>query len=169
MKALTLTAPRSLELVHDWPDPVCGDHDVVIEMLGLGLCGSDLTVYDGKRAPAAMPWVMGHEGCGRIVEVGPGVTDRAAGDVVVIEPNYCCLECDWCLAGHTAACDHRGIVGINRPGLLSEYAAVPARFTWPVPADWPIERLVCFEPLAVAQSAFRRSGFAPGDTCLILR
>ena len=168
MKAVTLTSPQSLEVVHDWPDPDCGDHDVVVRMRGVGLCGSDLTVYDGKRQPASMPWIMGHEGCGDIVAVGPQVTDRHVGDVVVIEPNYCCMECEWCLAGRTSACDHRGIVGINQPGLLSEYTTIPTRFTWPVPADWPVERLVCFEPLAVAQGAVRRAGVSAGDTCLVI-
>lgn len=168
MKAITLTAPQKLEVVHDWPDPECGDHDVVVRMRGVGLCGSDLTVYDGKRAPAAMPWITGHEGCGEIIEVGSQVTDRHVGETVVIEPNYCCLECAWCREGTTSACEHRGIVGINQPGLLSEYAAVPARFAWPVPAEWPVERLVCFEPLAVTQGAVRRAGVRPGDTCLVV-
>jgi alcohol dehydrogenase/L-iditol 2-dehydrogenase len=168
MKALTLTAPGTLELVGDWPDPTCGENDVVIAVRGVGLCGSDLAVYGGKRAPAAMPWIMGHEGCGEIVAVGSGVTDRSVGEVVVVEPNYCCLACAWCLAGHTSACEQRGIVGINHPGLLSEYATVPARFTWPVPPTWPTERLVCFEPLAVAQGVVRRSGASAGDTCLVV-
>ncbi|GAB3284087.1 zinc-dependent alcohol dehydrogenase [Parasphingorhabdus pacifica] len=168
MKAVTLTSPQTLEVVHDWPDPVCGDDDVVVRMRGVGLCGSDLTVYDGKREPASMPWVMGHEGCGEIVAIGSRVTDRHVGEVVVIEPNYCCLKCEWCLAGRTSACDDRGILGINEPGLLSEYAAVPARFSWPVPAEWPVERLVCFEPLAVAQGAVRRAGVNAGDRCLVI-
>ncbi|MDR7300000.1 zinc-dependent alcohol dehydrogenase [Haloactinomyces albus] len=168
MRALTFTAPRTLELVDDWPDPACGEHEVVVQMRGVGLCGSDLTLYDGKRAPAEMPWVLGHEGCGEIVAVGSAVTDRRVGETVVIEPNYCCLECEQCRAGYTSACEHRGIVGINRLGLLSEYAAVPARFAWPVPQEWPVERLVCFEPLAVAQAAVRRSGIRSGETCLVI-
>ncbi|QUH03015.1 alcohol dehydrogenase catalytic domain-containing protein [Saccharopolyspora erythraea] len=168
MKALTLTSARHLEQVDDWPDPEPGEHDVVVEMLGVGLCGSDLSVYDGKREPAAMPWIIGHEGCGRIVEVGPAVADRSVGELVVVEPNYCCLHCQWCRRGRTAQCDHRGIVGINRPGLLSQFAAVPARFAWPVPEQWPVERLVCFEPLAVAQGVVRRSGVRAGQSCLVV-
>lgn len=168
MKVLALTGPRELELVGDWPDPVPDDHDVIVRMRGVGLCGSDLTVYDGKRVPAEMPWVLGHEGCGEIVAVGTGVSDRRVGETVVVEPNYCCLRCTWCRSGHTSACEHRGIVGINRAGLLSEYASVPAEFAWSVPAELPVERLVCVEPLAVAQGVVRRSGVSAGETCLVV-
>ncbi|WP_235987208.1 alcohol dehydrogenase catalytic domain-containing protein [Halosaccharopolyspora lacisalsi] len=83
-------------------------------MRGVGLCGSDLTVYDGKRDLPEMPWIPGHEGCGEIVAVGTGVSERRLGETVV-EPNYCCLRCTWCRTGRTSACENRGIVGINRP------------------------------------------------------
>lgn len=166
MKAAVLTAPRHLEVVDDWPEPAAGPDEVVVAMRGVGLCGSDLSVYEGRRAVPELPWVMGHEGGGEIVEVGPGVGDREVGQRVVIEPNFCCLECRACRAGRTSACTRRRILGVNRPGLLMARVAVPARFTWPAP--WSDATLACVEPLAVARSAVRRAGTRPGDDCLVV-
>lgn len=166
MKAVVLAAPRHVEVVDDWPEPAAGPDDVVVAIRGVGLCGTDLGLYDGKRAVPARPWVIGHEGGGEIVAVGSRVTNRHVGQRVVVEPNYCCLTCPACQAGRTSACPRRQIVGVDHPGLLAERVAVPARFTWPAPCS--DATLACVEPLAVARSAVRRSGIRPGDACLVV-
>jgi alcohol dehydrogenase/L-iditol 2-dehydrogenase len=160
--------PGRVEVAEDWPEPVPGPREVVVRMRGVGLCGSDLDVYHGRRKTPVLPWLMGHEGGGDIVAVGRGVTDRRVGQRVAIEPNYCCLDCPSCRAGRSSACSRRVVVGMDHPGLLAERVAVPARFTWPVPADWVDETLSCVEPVAVARSAVRRSRVEPGDRCLVV-
>src|SRR4051812_16811583 len=62
MRAVALTAPGHVEIVDDWPEPECGPDDVVVQIRGVGLCGSDLSVFDGKREVPGLPWVFGHEG-----------------------------------------------------------------------------------------------------------
>ena len=168
MKAIVLVAPGRLEVVDDWPEPEPGPHDVVVRVHSVGLCGSDLTVYHGRRTTPTLPWVMGHEGGGEIVAVGPEVTDRRVGQRVVIEPNYCCRQCPPCRSGRTSACTRRLAVGLNHPGLLAERVTVPARFTWPVPADWHGQILGVVEPVAVARSAVRRGGVRAGEHCLVV-
>lgn len=168
MKAIVLVEPGHVEVRADWPEPDPAAADVVVQMHGVGLCGSDLGVYDGKRASGTLPWVMGHEGGGRIVAVGSAVADRHVGQHVVIEPNFCCFQCPPCRAGATSACLTRRSVGLNHPGLLAERVAIPARFTWPVPAHWPAQTLACVEPVTVARSAVRRSGISAGDRCLVV-
>jgi D-arabinose 1-dehydrogenase-like Zn-dependent alcohol dehydrogenase len=59
--------PDRVEVVDDWPEAECGPTDVVVQIRGVGLCGSDLSVFDGKRQVPRMPWVFGHEGGGDIV------------------------------------------------------------------------------------------------------
>ncbi|HEX6325402.1 MAG TPA: alcohol dehydrogenase catalytic domain-containing protein [Jiangellaceae bacterium] len=168
MRAIILPAPGRVELVNDQPEPEPGPHDVVVAIRAVGLCGSDLSVFDGTRSTPWLPWVMGHEGGGDIVAIGDEVHDREVGQRVVIEPNYPCLTCPQCRLGHTSACAQRGIVGINVPGLLAERVAVPARFTWPVDSAAPSELLACVEPLVVARSAVQSSGVAAGDRCLVV-
>ena len=168
MKAIVLVRAGLVEVVEDWPEPIPGPHDVVVRMRGVGLCGSDLEVFHGRRETPVLPWPMGHEGGGDIVAVGAGVTDRRVGQRVAIEPNYCCLTCPQCSSGNTSGCARRTMVGFNHPGLLTERVTVPARFTWPVPTDLSDGTLACVEPVAVARSAVRRSRIQPGDRCLVV-
>ncbi|WP_007026329.1 zinc-dependent alcohol dehydrogenase [Saccharomonospora iraqiensis] len=168
MRAIVLTRPGQVREVDTWPEPEPRAGEVLVAMRAVGLCGSDLGVYDGHRATPELPWVMGHEGGGEIVAVGPGVTDRYPGQRVVVEPNYGCLSCAACAEGATSACPDRGIVGMNLPGLLAERVAVPARFARPVPDTVDDATLACLEPLAVARAAARRSGVGPDDRCLVV-
>ncbi|KAE8765924.1 zinc-dependent alcohol dehydrogenase [Georgenia thermotolerans] len=168
MRAVVLTEPGRVEVVEGWPDPQCGPDDVVVEMRGVGLCGTDLAMVDGKAAPPQFPWVIGHEGGGVIAAVGERVTDRKVGDRVVIEPNFGCGTCAVCAAGHTSRCDARLSAGFNVPGLLSELVAVPAEYTWVVPESISDVQLACLEPLAVAHHAVLRSGVRAGQECLVI-
>jgi threonine dehydrogenase-like Zn-dependent dehydrogenase len=168
MRAVVLSAPGRVALMSNWPEPAPGPHDVVVAIRAVGLCGSDLSVYDGTRPAPELPWVMGHEGGGDIVAVGEQVHDRELGQRVVIEPNYPCMRCRYCRLGHTSACRERGIVGINRPGLLAERVAVPAQFTWPVDAAAPGELLATVEPFAVARAAIHGADVTAGDRCLVV-
>jgi alcohol dehydrogenase/L-iditol 2-dehydrogenase len=167
MRAVALLRPEVVELV-DVPEPDCGPEQVLVRMLGVGLCGSDLGVYAGKRPVPSTPWVLGHEGVGEIVAVGDRVHDRRVGQRVAIEPNYCCFACAACRAGFTSACPNRVIVGMNTPGLIAERVAVPAAFTFPVAGHVTLDDLVCAEPLTVARAAIRRSGIGSGDSCLVV-
>jgi 2-desacetyl-2-hydroxyethyl bacteriochlorophyllide A dehydrogenase len=168
MRAVALIAPGEVRVVDDWPEPECGPDDVVVRVRGVGLCGSDLSVFDGKRQVPGMPWVFGHEGGGDIVAVGDAVTDRRVGQRVVVEPNFADLTCAACRAGHTSACENRQILAINRTGLLAERVAVPAEFTWPIPDSWTDVALACFEPLVVADTAVRRAAVPAGTECLVI-
>jgi L-gulonate 5-dehydrogenase len=168
LKAIVLVEPGRVEVAEDWPEPLPSPHEVVVQMRGVGICGSDLEVYHGRRQTPTLPWPMGHEGGGDIVTLGASVTDRQVGQRVAIEPNYCCLTCPQCVSGSSSGCTRRTMVGFNHPGLLAERVAVPARFTWPVPADWLDATLACVEPVAVARSAVRRSRITAGDRCLVV-
>jgi threonine dehydrogenase-like Zn-dependent dehydrogenase len=168
VKAAVLAATDRIETVDDWQEPVCGPGDVIVEVAGVGLCGTDLAVFHGRRQPPTTPWIVGHEGFGRVIAVGSGVPDRTVGQRVVIEPNYACLKCADCLTGLTSACPHRAIVGLNAPGVLAERVAVPGHFAHPVPAGPTDADLACAEPYTVARAAMRRSGVRAKDRCLVV-
>ena len=167
MKAAVLTGAGEIAMAADWPEPEPGRDEVVVELTGVGVCGSDLAVWSGGR-PVDFPWIVGHEGTGTIVAVGAGVSSERIGDRVVIEPNYPCGACDGCRRGRTAMCPNRRSVGINIPGLLRERAAVPARFAWTAPQGLADQDLVCVEPMTVALHAARLGNAAAGTSCLIV-
>ncbi|MDA3626108.1 alcohol dehydrogenase catalytic domain-containing protein [Saccharopolyspora sp. WRP15-2] len=167
MDAVALTAPERVEII-DVPKPDHGPNDVLVRMLGVGLCGTDTAVVRGGRKVPQLPWVLGHEGVGEIVEVGGSVRDRRVGQRVAIEPNYCCLRCDQCRTGFTSGCRDRIAVGLTAPGVLADHVVVPAAFAHPVADHVSIADLVCTEPLTVARAAVRRSGVQPGHRCLVV-
>ncbi|HLU56464.1 MAG TPA: NDMA-dependent alcohol dehydrogenase [Pseudonocardia sp.] len=78
--------------------------EVLVELAASGLCHSDEHLVTGDL-PVAYPMVGGHEGAGRIVEVGPGVTEVEVGDPVVMTFLPSCGRCSWCVRGFTALCD----------------------------------------------------------------
>ncbi|MEV4729995.1 alcohol dehydrogenase catalytic domain-containing protein [Saccharopolyspora sp. NPDC049426] len=167
MKAAALTAPERVDVI-DVPEPACGPRDVVVRMLGVGLCGTDTAVVRGRRKTPQLPWVLGHEGVGEIVAVGEAIRDRQVGQRVAVEPNYCCLSCDPCQAGFTSGCRKRNAVGLTTPGLLAERVAVPAAFAHPIADHVSLADLVCVEPLTVARAAVRRSGAREQQHCLVV-
>jgi 2-desacetyl-2-hydroxyethyl bacteriochlorophyllide A dehydrogenase len=160
--------PGPLRVVDDWPEPQPGSGQVVVQVRGVGICGSDLALLGGHRPPPALPWVPGHESTGEIVAAGPGAGTGRIGQRVIIEPNFACLSCPACRAGRSSACPHRVSIGFSAPGVLAERIAVPAEFAWPVPARWSDADAVCAEPFTVACAAIRRSGVRPGSRCLVI-
>jgi threonine dehydrogenase-like Zn-dependent dehydrogenase len=160
--------PWSLRVADGWPEPELGSGQVMVRVQGVGICGSDLALISRQRRAPAYPWVLGHEAFGEIVATGDGVDRSRVGQRVVIEPNYPCLRCPACRAGLTSMCPDRVLVGFTAPGLLAEYAAVPAAYAWPVPGHWSDGDAVCAEPLTVALAAIRRSGMRPDGDCLVV-
>jgi L-gulonate 5-dehydrogenase len=176
MRAVVLDAePRSLRLAVDWPEPEPGPGEVLVQVRGVGICGSDLALHTGRRQPPSFPWVVGHETVGEIAATGPGVDESRARQRVVVEPNIPCGACPACRSGRTSACPHRKVLGFSVPGTLAERIVVPASFAWPVPEDWADGDAVCAEPLTVALAAVRRAmsiqaGTPPSRTerCLVI-
>jgi threonine dehydrogenase-like Zn-dependent dehydrogenase len=144
--------------------PAAGE--VRVRIQGVGLCGSDLALYSGRRS-APLPLLLGHEAFGVIDRVGAGVSEARLGERVVIEPNVTCGHCQHCRSGRTSLCPDKLALGVDRPGLLIEHAVVPARLAWSAPRDLAAEDLACLEPLAVAQAAVRRSTITSQAPCVV--
>ena len=166
MKAAVLKEPGKV-VIDEVPEPEPGPDEVLIAVGGVGLCGSDLSVFSGKWKAPAYPWVMGHEAFGVIETVGPGVSPDRLGQTVVVEPNFPCFACDQCMGGRTSACYERRSIGMNRAGALAERMVVPARFAWQMHGV-PVTDLVCVEPTAVSAAALRRLGEPLPDSALVV-
>ncbi|MDF1586238.1 S-(hydroxymethyl)glutathione dehydrogenase/class III alcohol dehydrogenase [Marinimicrococcus flavescens] len=78
--------------------------EVLVEMKATGLCHTDLFTLSGDDPEGLFPAILGHEGAGVVVDVGPGVTSLQKGDHVI--PLYTpeCRECDYCTSHKTNLC-----------------------------------------------------------------
>jgi Threonine dehydrogenase and related Zn-dependent dehydrogenases len=170
VKSIVLVADNQLQLASDTPEPEIGPGQVKVRVLAGGVCGSDLSVIHGRREIPRYPWTIGHEGGGEIVEVASDVDGLAVGDHVIIEPNFACMQCAWCLRGETKMCVNRIILGITTPGLFAEFVVVPAPFAWKVPNSTPASVLASLEPSVVAHVAVQRylSEASPDASVLVV-
>ncbi|RPF20999.1 zinc-dependent alcohol dehydrogenase [Myceligenerans xiligouense] len=123
--------------VKDVPAPEPGPGQVRVRIEASGLCHTDIHAAHGdwpvKPTP---PFIPGHEGVGRIDELGPGVTGRAVGQRVAIAwLGSACGECRYCVSGWETLCERQENSGYSVNGAFAEYAVVPAAFATPVPDD----------------------------------
>lgn len=101
--AVAFEAGKPLEIVEvDLEGPKAGE--VLVEIKATGICHTDEFTLSGADPEGAFPAILGHEGAGVVVEVGPGVKDLQVGDHVI--PLYTpeCRECDYCLHPKTNLC-----------------------------------------------------------------
>src|SRR5208282_6398087 len=94
-------APLSIETV-SLDGPRAGE--VLVEIKATGICHTDAYTLSGADPEGLFPAILGHEGAGVVVDVGPGVTGLKKGDHVI--PLYTpeCRQCEYCLSGKTNLC-----------------------------------------------------------------
>jgi S-(hydroxymethyl)glutathione dehydrogenase/alcohol dehydrogenase len=101
--AVAFEAKRPLEIVElDLEGPRPGE--VLVEIKATGICHTDAYTLDGFDSEGIFPSILGHEGAGVVVEIGPGVTSVKPGDHVI--PLYTpeCRQCKSCLSRKTNLC-----------------------------------------------------------------
>jgi S-(hydroxymethyl)glutathione dehydrogenase/alcohol dehydrogenase len=93
--------PLSIETV-EVEGPKAGE--ALVEIKATGVCHTDAFTLSGADPEGAFPAILGHEGAGVVVDVGPGVTSVKKGDHVI--PLYTpeCRQCDYCTSGKTNLC-----------------------------------------------------------------
>lgn len=107
--------PLSIEEV-DLQGPKEGE--VMVKLAATGVCHTDAYTLSGADPEGIFPSVLGHEGAGEVVEVGPGVSSVAVGDHVI--PLYTpeCGQCKFCLSGKTNLC--QAIRATQGQGLMPD-------------------------------------------------
>ena len=118
--AVAFQAGKPLEVVDvDLQGPKAGE--VLIELKATGVCHTDAFTLSGDDPEGAFPAILGHEGAGVVVEVGPGVSSVAPGDHVI--PLYTpeCRSCEFCLHPKTNLC--QAIRETQGQGLMPDHTS----------------------------------------------
>jgi (R,R)-butanediol dehydrogenase/meso-butanediol dehydrogenase/diacetyl reductase len=154
---LTLETRASISCPEGW---------VLVRPDRVGLCGTDLSILDGRHSRARAPLVMGHEITGTIENPVAGAP--SPGTRIVVNPTLACGTCWPCRhqLGHT--CLRLELIGIDRDGALAELVAVPVSNVVPVQPGVPADQAVLAEPLAVAVHAVDRAGLGEAATVLVV-
>jgi threonine 3-dehydrogenase len=129
MKALVKKEAAPGIWLDEVPEPKVGPNDVLIEIDRTAICGTDMHIYKWDawaQKTIPVPMAVGHEYCGRIVDLGSEVRGLKTGDRVSGEGHITCGYCRNCRAGRRHLCRNTVGVGVNRPGAFAEYLSIPA-------------------------------------------
>lgn len=170
-------------------EPKAGE--VRVKLSAVGLCRSDHNVMAGTRPVGMTPMVLGHEGAGVVEAVGPGVTQAAVGDHVVLMFIPTCGVCDNCVAGKTHSCvksaniakgpQQDGTYRLRNAqgqdvgqfcmvGAFSQYAVVNQESVCVIGKDYPL-RSACLVGCGVVGgygAAVNRAGVRPDSSVLVI-
>ena len=161
--------PLSVEL-REIPVPEIGEHDVLLQVGAVSVCGSDVHQFHATHSWAVnVPVVLGHEFCGTVARAGRAVRGVKEGDRVVSETAaVICGTCLMCRTGRYNLCPTRKGFGYGVNGAMASYVATPARCLHAIPDTLPFEYACLCEPHAVAyQSMCVNSTIHPGDLVVV--
>jgi S-(hydroxymethyl)glutathione dehydrogenase/alcohol dehydrogenase len=164
--------------------------EVLVEIKASGVCHTDEFTLSGKDPEGLFPTILGHEGAGVVVEVGPAVTSLRVGDHVI--PLYVpeCRQCEYCLSGKTNLCQAiretqgRGVMpdGTSRfafgnhvihhymgTSTFAQYTVVPEIALAKIREDAPFDK-VCYIGCGVTTgigAALNTAKLRPGDNVVV--
>lgn len=175
MQSCVLFNKEDMRLVEREEIPL-GPTEVRISTLVAGICGSDIHYYHDARVAnffVKEPLALGHEACGKIVEIGKVVNGFAIGDTVVINPGRTCHQCSYCLSGRENLCPNILFMGSasHNPhiqGTFQERFVVDVEQCFRSEGEASHEALAFAEPLSIALHAINRAGSVFNKKLLIV-
>lgn len=133
---MRLVGPNQLELA-EIPEPQIGPDEVLLRMLGAGLCHSDVNVI-AAAGSFPLPMTLGHEISGSVAAIGADVHGWSEGDNALVYLAWSCGECRACRLGRENACYQAGrffpppTPGLGPDGGMADFVRVPARHLLPI-------------------------------------
>jgi L-gulonate 5-dehydrogenase len=167
MRALVADGPHQLTFVEQ-PPPTAGPGQVLLRTQSVGICGSDIHLYEGRHPYRTYPMVYGHQATGLAEAVGEGVAGFAPGEQVILEPLIWCGHCYPCRTGRTNCCVNMQTIGVTQPGAMADYFAVPAHTLHKPPRPLAPEVAALCEPYSLGFQAVARGQIGPADRVLII-
>ena len=161
MRAIVKETREKGFALRDLPVPSITRDQVLIKVKAAALCKSDVDVYEWTelvdRANYALPFTMGHEFAGEIVQVGEGVRGYAVGDRVAGETHIPCGYCETCRNGNPHICaNNMGVLGRNVNGCFADYIALDQKALIRLPDNLTYEQGAILEPFATAMHAISK-------------
>lgn len=173
MRAVVVRAPGQSAVEHV-PVPQCDSRGLLLRVDACGLCGSDLRTLRSGHSKVTLPWIIGHEICGSVVEIGADyhgawkINDRLA-----VGPLAYCGRCPACQNAQYELCSNYREIAQAWPGGFADYVAVPPEnlahgVIQKVPENLNSSFAAIAEPLSSCLNAQEKGGVGLGDCVLIL-
>ncbi len=173
MRAIVVRAPMDFGL-QEVPKPECPPGGLLLEVAACGLCGSDLRTLRSGHRKVTLPWVLGHEISGQIVELGSRYQGPwQPGDRLSVAPLVYCGQCDFCQSGQYELCEGYREIAQAWPGGFAEYLAIPEEAIRhgtirPVPEGLDMSLAAIAEPVSSCLHAQEKGAVGLGDTVVVM-
>jgi len=165
MQAIVCQKPGALAF-EERPEPTRGTGEVLVQILRVGICGTDYHIYEGTQPYLQYPRVMGHELSAEVIEA-PGASPLKRGQIVVINPYIACGTCVACRNGKPNCCMRIAVLGVHRDGGMTELLSLPEGNLYPA-SGLSIDQAATVEFLAIGAHGVRRAGIRQGTKCLVI-
>jgi len=158
MKAAVLARRHVIEL-RDLEPPEIDRSEVLVRVEAVGVCGSDVAVFNGCHPYKRPPIVLGHELCGRIERVGADVKSLAPGDRVCSMSYAPCMGCVACQRGESQLCEaKRALSHAGWQGAFAEKVVLDEGMVFELPDEVVAEAGALVEPLSIGLHAVDLAG-----------
>ena len=169
MRAALLDAQQHMTMIDADMPAVQHPDEVLIRVKTVGVCGSEVHAFYGTHPYRRAPVILGHEAAGDVVAVGEAVTHFKPGDRVVVDPQWTCGKCEYCLRGDINLCPSKKVLGTQVwPGAFGEYIVVPEETVFHLPDNLSYAQGSLVEPLTIGVHVARRANLQPGQAVAIL-
>ncbi len=167
MKAVQIVNPHEIRVV-DIDKPVLGVGEVMVKIEYVGFCGSDLNTFLGRNPMVNLPIIPGHEVGAVIEKIGEGVPEGfTKGMNVTLNPYTNCGKCASCRNGRVNACEHNETLGVQRNGVMCQYAVLPWQKI--IPAEGISSRTCALiEPMSVGFHAVSRAQVIDNEFVMVV-
>jgi 2-desacetyl-2-hydroxyethyl bacteriochlorophyllide A dehydrogenase len=166
MKTLVLEQPGKIVL-QDSPYPQTpAQHEALVHILRLGICGTDLHAYEGTQPFFSYPRILGHELAVKVLAVDPASFVKV-GDICAVEPYYNCGACISCRRGKPNACVQLSVLGVHQDGGMREQIIVPIHKLHPA-NNLSLNEIAMVEMLCIGAHAVRRAELQAGENVVVI-
>jgi threonine dehydrogenase-like Zn-dependent dehydrogenase len=161
---------RGVLEIEDRPEPRgLAEDEVLLEVEGCGVCGTDLHILnDPPGHPATEGVILGHEIVGRIADKGSEVREFGVGSRVIVDPNLKCGICEFCRKGKSNHCKNWTTIGIFLDGGFTRFVKAPQKALHPIRDDVPLKEAVWGEILSCVLGSTDRIRIQPGEVALVI-
>ena len=165
MKTVTLEQPGRFTLTDTALPGAPGSGEVLVRVLTVGICGTDLHAFEGTQPFFTYPRVLGHELAVEVIESND--SEFRAGDRCAVNPYMTCGVCSACLRGRTNCCAKMRVIGVHSDGGMCDRILLPAKQLYKCETLRAVQ-IPLVETLGVGIHAVGRAEAQAGDRAIVV-
>ncbi|GGG06020.1 zinc-dependent alcohol dehydrogenase family protein [Paenibacillus abyssi] len=170
MKGVVFPGNKQVE-IREFPIPVPGPGEVLVQMKASAICRSDMSIYYGNPVVGGAKTgdiIPGHEPAGLVVQTGEGVSSIQVNDRVAVYLAVGCGECSYCKSGYMMFCPAWKCIGFDIHGGDADYIVVPEKMCMKLPDSLSyVAAAVSTDAVGTLYHAQKRLQISGKDTLVI--